>query len=123
VAEDLFQQTWLRVVESIRQFDARRNFDTWLFAVAHNLAIDHLRRKHPESLDAAHQGVACAAGPNALDRILAGERAEVLLAKLARLPAIHRAVLAQVLRVPLATVKSRLHRALESLRRKLEAGP
>jgi RNA polymerase sigma factor, sigma-70 family len=50
-AEDLFQQTWLRVVEKIRSFDASRNFDAWLFTLARNLAIDHLRRIRPESLD------------------------------------------------------------------------
>src|ERR1700758_4302439 len=50
-AEDLFQQTWLRVVEKIGSFDASRNFDAWLFTLARNLAIDHLRRVHPQSLD------------------------------------------------------------------------
>src|SRR6476620_10740178 len=50
-AEDLFQQTWLRVVEKIRPFDASRNFAAWLFTLARNLAIDHLRRIRPESLD------------------------------------------------------------------------
>src|SRR5580692_12347408 len=33
-AEDLFQQTWLKVVEKIRSFDASRNFDAWLFTLA-----------------------------------------------------------------------------------------
>jgi RNA polymerase sigma factor (sigma-70 family) len=50
-AEDLFQQTWLKVVEKIRSFDASRNFDAWLFTLARNLAIDHLRRIRPQSLD------------------------------------------------------------------------
>ena len=50
-AEDLFQQTWLRVVEKIRSFDASSNFDAWLFTLARNLAIDHLRRIRPQSLD------------------------------------------------------------------------
>jgi RNA polymerase sigma-70 factor (ECF subfamily) len=50
-ADDLFQQTWLRVVEKIRSFDASRNFDAWLFTLARNLAIDHLRRIRPQSLD------------------------------------------------------------------------
>ena len=50
-AEDLFQQTWLRVVEKIRSFDASRNFDAWLFTLARNLAIDHLRRIRPQSLE------------------------------------------------------------------------
>ena len=50
-AEDLFQQTWLRVMERIQKYDPKRSFEGWLFSVAHNLAIDHLRRRQPESLD------------------------------------------------------------------------
>ena len=50
-AEDLFQQTWLKVVEKVRSFDVNRNFDAWLFTLARNLAIDHLRRVRPQSLD------------------------------------------------------------------------
>src|ERR1700693_5243922 len=50
-AEDLFQQTWVRVAEKIRQYDSKRNFEAWLFTVARNLAFDHLRRIRPESLD------------------------------------------------------------------------
>ena len=44
-AEDLFQQTWIRVMEKIAGYDPSHRFDAWLFAVARNLAIDHLRRK------------------------------------------------------------------------------
>src|SRR5271154_7636762 len=50
-ADDLFQQTWLRVAEKIRSFDTSRNFDAWLFTLARNLAFDHLRRIRPSSLD------------------------------------------------------------------------
>ena len=52
-ADDLFQQTWLRVMEKIGRYDARRNFESWLFSVAHNLAIDAWRGKRGESLDDA----------------------------------------------------------------------
>src|ERR1700690_1416128 len=50
-AEDLFQQTWLRLAERIRHYDSNRSFEGGLFTVAGNLAIDHLRRTRPESLD------------------------------------------------------------------------
>ena len=50
-ADDLFQQTWIRVAEQIRRYDPNRNFDAWLFTLARHLAIDFLRRRHPESLD------------------------------------------------------------------------
>jgi RNA polymerase sigma-70 factor, ECF subfamily len=138
-AEDLFQQTWVRVMESIRRYDARRSFEAWLFAVAHNLAIDYLRKSQPQSLDemlpsGEVRGDRLAdTGPDALDCLLEWERAEAVSAALRHLPAIHREVLtlrfeedmkleqmAEVVQVPLSTVKSRLRRALDGLRSRLE---
>jgi len=138
-AEDLFQQTWLRVVEKIRRYDPRRSFEAWLFTVARHLAIDHLRRYHPESLDEplpsgeSREQQLAAPGPSALDFVLARERAGRLAEALAELPAIYRDVLtlrfeeemkleeiAEVQQAPLSTVKTRLRRAMDSLRRNLE---
>src|SRR5215813_3349070 len=51
LAEDLFQGTWIRVLERGDQYDGKHEFSTWLYAVARNLTIDYLRRKHPVSLD------------------------------------------------------------------------
>jgi len=138
-AEDLFQQTWVRVMESIRRYDPRRSFDAWLFSVAHNLAIDYLRKSRPESLDEMlpsgqmrGDGLA-ATGPDPLDCLLEWERADAVSTALLQLPAIHREVLtlrfeedmkleqmAEVVQVPLSTVKSRLRRALDGLRHSLE---
>jgi RNA polymerase sigma-70 factor, ECF subfamily len=142
-AEDLFQQTWLRVVEEIRSFDGSRNFDAWLFTLARNLAIDYLRRIHPQSLDepfAANRPGETAADriPSRdqapFDRALAAERRTQIGEAMAALPVIYREVLtlrfedemkieeiAQVTRVPVSTVKSRLRRSLEQLRYRLEA--
>jgi RNA polymerase sigma-70 factor (ECF subfamily) len=145
-ADDLFQQTWLRVMEKIGRYDARRNFESWLFSVAHNLAIDAWRGKRGESLH--HAGAARDAGdageppierlqagePDALERLLDFERGAMLAACMHELPAIHREVLtlrfeedmkleeiAEVAGVPLSTVKSRLRRALEGVRAAMEA--
>src|SRR3989475_10773073 len=85
LAEDLFQQTWLRVIEKARQFDERRSFEGWLFTIGRNLALDHLRRYQPESLDEPLPGEPAgeprearlaADGPSALDRVLRRERRE-----------------------------------------------
>ena len=138
-AEDLFQQTWVRVMEKIASYDARHRFDGWLFAVARNLAIDHLRRKPGFSLDTAEDDgeapVDRLQGPGAdpLEKVLEMERGAMVAAAMEELPAIHREVLtlrfeedmkleeiAQVAGIPLSTVKSRLHRALESLRVRVE---
>src|ERR1700690_1330344 len=51
LAEDLFQETWIRVLERGHQFNDKYAFSTWLFSVARNMAIDHMRRKQPASLD------------------------------------------------------------------------
>jgi len=50
-AEDLFQDTWLRVLERGSQYDGEHQFSAWLFSVARNLAIDHLRKKKHVSLE------------------------------------------------------------------------
>ena len=140
-AEDLFQQTWIRLLEKIGSYDARRNFDAWLFAIARNLSIDHLRRRRGVSLDEEDDsGLAMAnrlsaGGPDVLEQLLEFERGAMLAAAIAELPAIHREVLtlrfeedmkleqiAEVAAIPLSTVKSRLHRALESLRVRIEKG-
>lgn len=44
-AEDLTQETFLRVWRSLKKFDQQKNFKVWLFRVARNVCIDHLRRK------------------------------------------------------------------------------
>lgn len=141
-AEDLFQQTWLRVVDKIRSFDPSRNFDAWLFTVARHLAIDHLRRTRPESLDepvsddfGAETGAdrLPSNAPAPIEHLLERERAGRVAAALIDLPVIYREVLAlrfeeemkieeiaQVLGAPLSTVKSRLRRSLGQLRHCLE---
>jgi RNA polymerase sigma-70 factor, ECF subfamily len=143
-AEDLFQQTWLRVAEKIRSYDRSRNFDAWLFTLARNLAFDHLRRMRPRSLDEpasddSPDGTMIArltsADPGPFDQLLARERASHLADALENLPVSYREVLslrfeeemkleeiADVLAAPLSTVKSRLRRSLEQLREMLETG-
>src|SRR5215475_5207884 len=51
VAEDLFQEVWVRVLEKGHLYDGRNHFVTWLMSIGHNVAIDHLRRRNPASLD------------------------------------------------------------------------
>lgn len=142
-AEDLFQQTWLKVVEKIHSFDESRNFDAWLFTLARNLAIDHLRRICPQSLDEPLAGTEHAETvadriPSRdlapFDRVLAAERRTQIGEAMNALAMIYREVLtlrfeeemkieeiAQVIGMPVSTVKARLRRSLEQLRYTLEA--
>jgi len=40
LAEDLFQETWIRVLERGHQYNAKSKFESWLFAIARNIVID-----------------------------------------------------------------------------------
>ncbi len=118
--EDLYQETWLRVVRHADRFDVSRKFSTWLFQIAINLCRDWWRRPPPEAAEARDQPVASGA-----ERIHAGIDAERLLAVL---PEEQREVVilrfyhdlrerdvAEILDVPTGTVKSRMHKALRKL--------
>ena len=130
-ADDLFQQTWLNVARQAGRFDAKGRFDTWLFTIAHNAAVDLLRRKSAEDLEDYDDRLP-AREPDALTTMMAEERAEIVAAELAALPAFYREALtlrfeegmkleeiAQVTGARLSTVKSRVQRALEALRRRM----
>jgi RNA polymerase sigma-70 factor (ECF subfamily) len=137
-AEDLFQQAWIRVAEKIRSYDSKRSFDNWLFTVARNLALDHMRRYRPESLDEplpsgeTRLELLASESPGAMQEMLGAERAALVGVAMETLPLIFREVLslrfeedmkleeiAGILQIPLSTVKSRLRRALEDLRNTL----
>jgi RNA polymerase sigma-70 factor (ECF subfamily) len=44
-AEELFQEVWIRVIESRSRYAPRARFTTWLYTIAHNLLVDHWRKK------------------------------------------------------------------------------
>ena len=141
-AEDLFQETWMRVLEKGHQYKLRWKFETWLFTIARHLAIDFRRRRQPQSLDALLQPLGTnqpleledTASSSAFEQAFQGEEAASVAAALGRLPPPYREVLtlrfhegmeleeiARVVESPLSTVKSRLYRGLEALRNMLEA--
>jgi RNA polymerase sigma factor (sigma-70 family) len=45
VAEELFQEVWVRVIEARGRYAPKARFTTWLYTIAHNLLVDHWRRK------------------------------------------------------------------------------
>src|SRR5213079_1610686 len=120
--EDLYQETWLRVVRAARRFDPRRRFSTWLFQIATNLCRDWHRRPPPEPVDPADaEAVAGAPAPTVavLDahRLLAAlpeaQRSAVILRYYHDLP---EEEVAAILGCPRGTVKRRLHHAMRRLR-------
>jgi RNA polymerase sigma-70 factor, ECF subfamily len=135
IAEDLFQETWMRVLERGHQYDGRHEFSIWLYTIARNLTIDHLRKRPAVSLDAllesedpALPSEPASAEPSALDTVAQHEVAERVTAAMSGLPIEYRETvalrfqeglgleeIATLTKVPLGTVKSRLYRALNML--------
>jgi RNA polymerase sigma-70 factor (ECF subfamily) len=140
MAEDLFQETWLRVLERGSQYRSQWSFDVWLFSIARHLVIDDARRKKGVSLDEMmDRETGTGFEPSARDlspfELLAvGQQGERVARVLSRLPAIHREVLVlrfheelaledigAIIKTPLSTVKSRLYRGLEAFRKEMSA--
>ena len=131
-AEDLFQETWIRVLDRGSQYNASANFEAWLFTIARHLVIDLHRRKKSEALDDVPEAAVVSAESSPFDDAFRREQAAGVQNALARLPAVFREVLllrfqedlpfaeiAAVVGAPLPTVKSRLYRALAALREQL----
>ncbi|MFA5161931.1 MAG: RNA polymerase sigma factor [Elusimicrobiales bacterium] len=135
-AEDIAQTVFLKVFANLASYDRRRPFMTWLFAIAHNCCMDHLRKKRPEqlSLDDEERPLEIedpsSSTEAAAARNFEHEEAEALLA---RLPPLYREALllqyregmgcseiAAVLGVPEGTVKARLFRARALLMKKMQ---
>ena len=122
--DDLYQETWLRVVRAAGRFTRGRPFRPWLFQIAVNCCRDWARRRRVDPLEqtAELQTEPAAGGTARIDAALDAER---LLAALP--PAQREAVVlryyhdlpedevAEILGCPKGTVKSRLHQAIARL--------
>ena len=141
-AEDLFQEVWMRVLVRGAQFNGKSRFETWLFTIARNLAIDQRRKRTVNSLDELIDGAGdddramtfevAAAGPTPFDHVSSLEDREKIAAALLELDTLHREVMvlrfheemsleeiAKVTRAPLSTVKSRLYRGMAMIKPRL----
>jgi RNA polymerase sigma-70 factor (ECF subfamily) len=140
-AEDLAQETWVRVLQRGSQYNGRQRFDPWLFAIARNLAIDYLRKKRkgvqtaslPNDRDAML--LLPTSGPSPFEAAARSEDAIRLAGQLQILSPLYREALllrfqedlslpeiAQVLGAPVTTVTSRIYRGLAALRSAFEEG-
>ena len=140
VAEDLFQETWMRVLVRGTQYNGKARFDTWLFTIARNLVIDLSRKRTMASLDEMSEQneddrpfEITAEGPSPLEQFRTREDSAEVGEVLLTLEPSHREVLvlrfyeelsleeiAGMTQAPLSTVKSRLYRGLASLKPELE---
>lgn len=141
-AEDVVQETFLRVYKNLDRYDESQKFSTWIYRIATNLCIDRLRkRKAVYSLDAEssdHEGLDGYAmlpsdGKTPESELLLSETQRLIHDAIATLPVKYKSVMilrylqelslqeiSDVLDMPVTTIKTRVHRGREFLRRKLE---
>jgi len=142
VAEDLFQETWMRVLLRGAQYNGKARFDTWLFTIARNLVIDLSRKRTMASLDEMSEGGEdsdarplniAIDGPSPLEHFQSREDSAEITEVLLKLEPNYREVLvlrfheelsldeiAKMTNAPLSTVKSRLYRGLAALKPEVE---
>jgi RNA polymerase sigma-70 factor (ECF subfamily) len=134
-ADDLFQESWIRVVRARDRFDPSRRFSTWLFQIANNLCRDRYRRlaargRATDAFEREQRTVNPGQGQPEIperDRMrehiarLSDKQREVLLLRYYQ--DMSEAEISDVLDIPRGTVKSRLHAAVKALReRVVQAG-
>ena len=145
LVEDLAQETFLRVFRGLRYFDARSRLSTWIYTIAHRVAIDHLRQVSGTQ-DARNAAQMCiegspgfsdtttAPGDNPERAAAAGELNAIVRDQLKGLPEKYRIPLAYatldeldyhtigaMLKVKPGTVKTLIFRGRQLLKARVEA--
>jgi RNA polymerase sigma-70 factor, ECF subfamily len=129
--DDVYQETWMRVVRSAHSYDPSQRFSSWLFAIAFNLVKSRwAKRSNFEHVQIPDMP---SPQPSVEDRLVEGDRAARVREQIAALPErLSQAILlryfeelsekemSERLGVPVGTVKSRLHTALKKLAALLE---
>ena len=146
LAEDLAQDTFVKVLNALESYRPEYKFSSWIFKIANNVAIDQLRRREIDTLsldgapDARTQDEVDATALQAVDRsetplaeLESRELGSIIEQAIARLRPEYRACIllrhvegrsyeeiAETLDLPLGTVKTYIHRARHELRTYLE---
>ncbi len=142
LAEDLAQETFVKVLNAVESYRPEFKFSSWIFKIANNTAIDHLRRRtldtlsldgspHAESADAVEATTLQISdgAESALEEVTARELGKQIEVAVAQLRPEYRACIllrhvegrpyeeiAEMLDLPLGTVKTYIHRARNELR-------
>jgi len=146
LAEDLSQETFIKALNALESYRPEYKFSSWIFKIANNAAIDQLRRREldtlslegsphastPEAVEATALQIG-SRGESALDAVASIELGGEIEKAIAQLRPEYRSCIllrhvegyayeeiAQILDLPLGTVKTYIHRARHELRRALE---
>jgi RNA polymerase sigma-70 factor, ECF subfamily len=146
LAEDLAQETFVKVLNHIDRYRAEFKFSSWLFTIANNITIDHLRKKQLDtvSIDGSRFAATAAEAESTsisvasddespLEELESRELGSAIERAIAKLRPEYRACImlrhvedrsyeeiAATLDLPLGTVKTYIHRARHELRKALE---
>jgi RNA polymerase sigma-70 factor (ECF subfamily) len=141
-AEDLAQETFIKVLNNIDRYRPEFKFSSWLFKIANNITIDHLRRRQVDTISiegspdavTAERARATAVtitsgGESPLEELESRELGAQIEAAIAKLRPEYRACIilrhvedysydeiAEIVKLPLGTVKTYIHRARQELR-------
>ncbi|KAA9016927.1 RNA polymerase sigma factor SigW [Niallia endozanthoxylica] len=140
-AEDIAQEAFIRAYVNIQSYNINLKFSTWLYRIATNLCIDRIRKKKPDYyLDAEVAGTEGltmysqipAKTPLPEDDVESLELQDTIQREISKLPEKYRTVIvlkyieelslneiSEILDMPLGTVKTRIHRGREALRKQL----
>ena len=148
MAEDLFQETWMKAFEHQGELRDPARFRPWILRIARNLAFNHLRQRHnklqvwavsdlagPSDADEAEGLLERQpnADPDPRERAIGGQRREIVAEAMTELDQTTQEMLqlryyeectlpeiAELLRVPLGTVCTKVHRGLKAIRERLK---
>jgi RNA polymerase sigma-70 factor, ECF subfamily len=141
-AEDLSQETFIKVLNNLDRYSPEFKFSSWLFKIANNLTIDHLRRRRVDTISiegapdavtaesAKATSIAVVSGDESpLEELESRELGNAIEKAIARLRPEYRACImlrhvedksyeeiAEIVKLPLGTVKTYIHRARHELR-------
>jgi RNA polymerase sigma-70 factor (ECF subfamily) len=145
-AEDLSQETFIKVLNNLDRYSPEFKFSSWLFKIANNLTIDHLRRRRVDtiSIEGAPDAITSesakatsiavvSGGESPLEELESRELGTAIERAIGKLRPEYRACImlrhvedksyeeiAEIVKLPLGTVKTYIHRARHELRAALE---
>jgi RNA polymerase sigma-70 factor (ECF subfamily) len=142
-AEDVVQETFLRVYTNLDRYDENQKFSTWIYRIATNLCIDRLRKRKPTySIDAEltdsegtdWHAMLASEDPSPETELILSETQQHIREAIESLPDKYKSIvvlrylhdlslqeISDILEMPVTTVKTRVHRGREFLRKKLES--
>jgi RNA polymerase sigma-70 factor (ECF subfamily) len=135
LAEDLYQDTWGKVINASSQYQVSAKFTTWLYKIAHNLLIDHVRAVKPLDKvvplgeDATMDSLQADAQASPEPQVEQQQQADMMKGCIAKLPAMQKeafllniemgmtaAMISDIANVTLEATKSRIRYAYQSIK-------